>query len=83
MTEVIMYTRSRFCPDSERARRVFRRCGVAYVEVYIDQDADAAAKVEAWNGGDRSVPTIDIDGIILTEPTERELEKALGEKGLL
>ena len=83
MAQVTMYTRTRFCPDSQRARRVFQRHNVEFTEVYIDQDEEAAGKVESWNGGYRSVPTIDVDGVIRTEPSERELEQALQEKGLL
>jgi len=55
--EIVVYSRSSFCPYVAKARRVFDRYSVPYREIMIDKDEEAARRVEAWTGF-RSVPTI-------------------------
>jgi len=52
--------------------------GIPFTEVNIDDDEEAALRVEQWNNGNRMVPTIDIDGTILTNPSPAQLRQALG-----
>jgi hypothetical protein len=35
----------------------------------IDEDEAAAPRVEQWNQGNRTIPTLAINGIILTNPS--------------
>ena len=51
---------------------------IAYTEINIDEDEEAAERVEQWNGGNRTVPTLDIDGTILTNPSPAQLRHVLG-----
>jgi mycoredoxin len=51
---------------------------IAYTVINIDEDEEAAERVEAWNNGNRTVPTLDIGGTILTNPSPDELRQALG-----
>jgi len=51
---------------------------IAYTEIDIDEDAEAARRVEQWNRGNRTVPTVDIDGTILTNPSPAQLRQILG-----
>jgi len=51
---------------------------IAYTEIDIDEDEDAALRVEQWNRGNRMVPTIDIGGTILTNPSPAQLRQVLG-----
>jgi glutaredoxin len=51
---------------------------IAYTEIDIDEDEDAALRVEQWNRGNRTVPTIDIGGTILTNPSPAQLRQVLG-----
>jgi glutaredoxin len=51
---------------------------VPYTEIDIEEDEAAALRVEQWNQGNRTVPTIDIDGTILTNPSPAQLRQALG-----
>jgi len=46
--------------------------------VNIDEDEDAARRVEQWNQGNRTIPTLDIDGTILTNPSPAQLRQVLG-----
>ena len=52
--------------------------GIPFTEVNIDDDEEAALRVEQWNNGNRLVPTIDIDGTILINPSPAQLGQALG-----
>jgi len=44
----------------------------------VDKDPQAAQKVREWNKGFLSTPTLDIEGRIVTEPSDEELAKILG-----
>ena len=55
--ELVMYSRTQGCPYTRIAKRTLERRGVPYREIYIDRDAEAARRVEAWTGF-RSVPTL-------------------------
>jgi glutaredoxin len=60
------------------AKRFLQEHNVPYTEIDIEVDEDAALRVEQWNQGNRTVPTIDIDGTILTNPSPAQLRQALG-----
>ena len=57
--------------------------GVQYAYINIDQDREAAQWVASQNDGKEKKPTIDIDGEVLSEPSNRALDKTLQAKGLL
>jgi len=59
-----MYSRSTGCPFVTVAKRVLNDYGIAYREIYIDQDAEAKSRVLAWTGF-LSVPTL-----IVAQPGE-------------
>jgi glutaredoxin len=51
---------------------------VPHTVINIDHDEEAAFRVEQWNNGNRMVPTVDIDGTIMTNPSPTQLRQALG-----
>lgn len=74
---IILYGVS-WCPDCRRARAVFRRLGVEYLDIDIDANPQAEAEVLRLNRGMRSVPTILFpDGEVLVEPSDERLEQKL------
>ncbi len=75
--EITLYG-ARWCGQSLQARRFLNHHSVPYTFVEVEDDPEAAERVQAWNHGHLSTPTIDIDGHILTEPSEEELSRALG-----
>lgn len=76
--DVLVYT-TEWCGDSRRAVRFLDEHGIAYRNVDIDEDEDAARAVEALNRGYRSTPTILIDGEhVATEPSRAELAALFG-----
>jgi glutaredoxin len=61
MDPVTMYT-TQWCPDCRRAKSFMKERGVAFREVNIEDDAEAAALVMKMNNGKRKVPTLEIGG---------------------
>jgi mycoredoxin len=59
-----------------RVKRWLDNRGITYTEIDISKDQEAARTVEELNNGNRSVPTLLIDGKhVATEPSTAELEK--------
>ena len=56
-----MYT-TEWCSDCRRAKSFMKERGVAFREVNIEDDPEAAALVMNMNNGKRKVPTIEIAG---------------------
>lgn len=67
-----------WCRDTRRTRRQLHRHNVPYAYVDVDGDPAAAQRVMRLNGGYLSTPTLEIDGRIVTEPTDEELAEMLG-----
>jgi glutaredoxin len=55
--ELVVYTRTTYCPYQARASRVFERFHLTPREILIDQDNTAMERVINWTGF-KSVPTI-------------------------
>ena len=69
MAPLTMYSTT-WCGYCRRLKLQLDAAGVAYDEVNIERDADAAAFVEGVNGGNQTVPTVKFaDGSALTNPT--------------
>jgi thioredoxin reductase (NADPH) len=76
--QIVVYS-TVWCPDCKRAKKFFGEQRVPYVNIDIEQDAEAMAYVEKVNQGKRVIPTIVFpDGSILVEPSNRELANKLG-----
>ena len=54
-----------------------KKLGLEYQYIDIDHDRKAAAWVRQQNQGRERKPTLDIDGTILTEPENDELDETL------
>jgi glutaredoxin len=72
-----------WCADTRHTLEHLRGLGVAHRYIDIEQDAEARAWVSAHNDGKERKPTLDIAGQVLSVPTDRELDSALREKGLM
>jgi mycoredoxin len=77
MPTVTLYSAS-WCGYCRIAKRFLDDQQVPYIEIDIDQDEEAAKRVELWNNGDRIIPTLDIDGTILTNPSPAQMRQVLG-----
>jgi mycoredoxin len=71
------------CDDTDGVRLRLQELGVAFREVNIDADEAANRFVLFINGGYRSTPTLVFGKgkrkLVLTEPSDEELEAALRE----
>ncbi len=47
--ELVLYVRSGFCPDINRARRLLERWDVPYREINFNKDPAAKQRCQAWN----------------------------------
>jgi len=62
---IVMYTTS-WCRDCRAAKKFLDERKIAYEEVDIEKNPDAAQIVMRLNEGLRKVPTLDIDGAIVS-----------------
>lgn len=76
--KIIMYTTS-WCPDCFRAKFLLDEYGISYVNIDVEEDAEALAFVKQVNNGHRVVPTIVFpDKTILVEPSNGRLAEKAG-----
>ncbi len=74
-----MYTTT-WCPDCRLAKRFLDERDIAYQEINIDGNPEAADIVVKATGGKRQVPTFDIAGrfVIMSPFSRQKLAEALG-----
>ena len=75
--QIIVYG-AYWCRDTIRTFDLLNGAGIPYTVFDVDSDLQAAEKVMAWNEGHLSTPTLDIEGRILTVPSDAELAEFLG-----
>jgi glutaredoxin-like protein len=76
--EVIKVYGTDWCGDCRQTRRFLDRHAIPYQWINIDHNPAAEAFVRQMNHGNRSVPTIVLlDGRVLVEPSNQQLEKSL------
>ena len=80
---LIVYTTT-FCGDCVATKRALDTRGIGYLEVALESDPGAVARVEALNDGRRSVPTL-VKGTVaasLSRFTPAKLDAFLAAAGL-
>jgi mycoredoxin len=76
--QVTMYS-TPWCGYCQRLKAQMGREGIAYNEIDIEQDPDAAIFVMGVNGGNQTVPTLVFaDGTAKTNPSIAEVKAQLG-----
>jgi glutaredoxin len=75
--DVVMYC-TPWCPGCRRARALFSQYNIPYVEIDINRDREAAARVRGWANGNETTPTFNIKGRIIVDYDLVKLEDALG-----
>ena len=66
-----------WCPKTKQALDRLETMGIPFKYIDVEQDRNASEWVKAQSNGKERKPTIDVDGKILVEPTDRELEAVL------
>ena len=78
--EVVVYTRPG-CPYCLLLRARLRRAGLAFREVNIWEDPDAAAFVRSVAGGNETVPTVVVGHVRMVNPSARRVRAAATRAG--
>jgi mycoredoxin len=73
---VKMYTTS-WCGYCVGTKRYLQSKNVPFEEIDIEQHPEYGEKIEQATGGFRTVPTVEIDGKLMVNPSKRELDEAL------
>jgi glutaredoxin len=71
---IVMYC-TKWCTDCKKARAWFAQHNLEYTEVDISSTPGAADQVRQWADGKLVTPTLDIDGKIVINPDQAELEE--------
>lgn len=72
-----------WCSMTKNTLAHLKELNVQFEYINIDHDRQAAKWVAEQNNGREKKPTVDIDGTILSEPSDDEVDEVLEEKGLL
>ena len=72
-----------WCEDTAQTLEHLRDVGVPYEYIDVDENADAQSWVKRQNDGEQKTPTVDLGGLVLSVPSDGELDIALRRKGLL
>ncbi len=80
---ILMYTTS-WCRDCRAAKKFLDERGIPYEEIDLEKDPAAAETVMRLNDGMRKVPTLDIEGRIVSGDRfdAARFEKDLSEAGV-
>ncbi len=62
---IVIYTTT-WCADCRAAKRFLQAKGLQYEEIDIEKNPEAAEIVMKLNGGMKTVPTLDIEGTIVS-----------------
>ena len=78
MSDITLYSTT-WCSYCKNLKRQLENAGVTdFTEVNIEEDPAAAARVEGFNGGNQTVPTLEFsDGSALTNPSLAEVQEKL------
>lgn len=74
-----LYTTT-WCPFCTRLKKLLDEKEIGYIEIDVEEDAEAAAFVESVNDGNRVVPTaLYSDGTTATNPPASQVRAKLAE----
>lgn len=74
--KVTMYSTS-WCGHCHRLQRQLNEAGIEYRVVDVDVETSYGARIEAATGGYRTVPTLEIDGRLLVNPSLEQVGRAV------
>ncbi len=72
-----------WCEDTRHAKHHLQSLRIPYD--YVDIEANSAARdwVKRQNDGQQKTPTVDVEGLVLSVPSDGELDTALRARGFL
>jgi mycoredoxin len=72
-----------WCEDTQRTRHFLDAGGIAYRYINIEEDDAAMQWVLRQNDGTQKTPTVDLGGLVLSVPSDGELETGLRRQGYI
>ena len=76
MPDVKLYTTT-WCGVCVHTKRYLRSKRVAFEEIDIEAHPEFGDQIEKLTGGFRVVPTLQVDGTMLVNPSRQEIDAAL------
>lgn len=77
MTETVTMYTTTWCGYCRRLKRQMEDEGIVFREVDVDAEPQYGDRIIQATGGFRTVPTIEAGGVLLVNPTLREVRAAL------
>lgn len=68
-----------WCGYCRRLKRQMTEAGIDFREIDLDDDPSYDARIIATTGGYRTVPTLEVNGRLLVNPTLTEVVAAVGQ----
>lgn len=72
-----------WCHDTRHTRAHLEALGIEYSYINVDDDPAAREWVEMQNDGRQKLPTVDVGGLVLSVPSDGELDAALRRQNFL
>ena len=66
-----------WCEDTQRTREHLDKLSVPYDYINVDHDKSAEAWIKEQNKGKRQTPTVVLNGKVLIEPSNDQVDDAL------
>ncbi len=82
MADIKVYG-ANWCGMTTRTLSHLDKLGLEYDYIEVEDDPQASQWVKDQNDGREKKPTLDIKGVVVSEPSNAELDKALRESGVL
>lgn len=73
---ITMYSTT-WCGYCRRLKRQLDEAGIRYEEIDVDRDHAFDQRIMEASGGFRVVPTLEVEGELLVNPTIQEVRRAL------
>lgn len=77
MTALITVYSTTWCGHCKRLMRQLDEASISYEVVDIDEHPEHGPRIEAKTGGYRTVPTLEVGGDLLVNPSITEVQRAL------
>ena len=71
-----------WCEDTQHTRQRLEQLGVDYNYINIEQDSAALDWVKRQNDGEQKTPTVKLPGLVLSVPSDGQLDTAMRAKGI-
>lgn len=78
MSQMVTMYSTTWCGYCRRLKRQMTDAGIHFREIDLDDDPTYDDRIIEATGGYRTVPTLEVGGKLLVNPSLREVEAALG-----